>query len=61
MKTSVKNDYLLKVSRENNKGEYEVMHIHYYDKTDEEIKVIATGYRTRSHSLVRIYKLETVL
>lgn len=61
METEFKNDYLLKLSRENNEGEYEVQHIHYYDKTEEEIKVIATSYRNRYYSIVRIYKLESVL
>ena len=61
MKTKVKNDYLLKLSRENNEGEYQVQHIHFYDKTEEEIKAIATNYRTWHYSIVRIYKLESVL
>lgn len=63
MKKNVKNaksDWLLKLSREN-EGTYQVQHISYWDKSEEEIMKIANSYRSRYYSIVRVYRLETIL
>lgn len=62
MKTNVKdvkNDWLLKISRKNEKGSYDFQHISCWDKTKEEIITIANSYRSHD-TIVRIYILEIV-
>lgn len=63
METNVKNvkcDYLLSVFSLNNEGKDVVHHIHFYEKTQEEIDAIAKSYRSRSSHTVCVYRLETV-
>ena len=63
MKTDAKDleyDWLLKLSCRDNEGSYELRHIQYWNKTKEEIMAIAGSYHS-SATVVRIYKLETVL
>lgn len=56
----VKNDWLLKLSRKVDGGSYEFRYISYWDLTEEEVLTVADSYSS-CNTVVRVYKLETVL
>lgn len=56
----VKNDWLLKLSRKVDGGSYKFQYISCWDLTEEEVLTIADSYSS-CDTVVRVYKLETVL
>lgn len=56
----VKNDWLLKLFRKVDGGSYRFQYISCWDLTEEEVLAVADSYCS-CDTVVRVYKLETVL